>query len=69
VRLPALHAALQAETVWPALLPLCQQDRSGALRRQLRTALHYHSGVREFQTRRWAQQVQRLAGHRVALPG
>ncbi|MEW5886429.1 MAG: DNA repair protein RecO [Pseudomonadota bacterium] len=65
----ALHAALQAEAVWPALLPLCQQDRSGALRRQLRAALHYHSGVREFQTRRWAQQVQRLAGHRMALPG
>jgi len=65
----ALHAALQAGAVWPALLPLCQQDRSGALRRQLRAALHYHSGVREFQTRRWAQQVQRLAGHRVALPG
>jgi len=65
----ALHAALQADAVWPALLPLCQQDRSGALRRQLRAALHYHSGVREFQTRRWAQQVQRLAGHRVALPG
>jgi len=65
----ALHAALQTGAVWPALLPLCQQDRSGALRRQLRAALHYHSGVREFQTRRWAQQVQRLAGHRVALPG
>ena len=65
----ALHAALQAETVWPVLLPLCQQDRSGALRRQLRAALHYHSGVREFQTRRWVQQVQRLAGQRVALPG
>jgi len=65
----ALHAALQADAVWPVLLPLCQQDRSGALRRQLRAALHYHSGVREFQTRRWAQQVQRWAGHRMALPG
>jgi DNA repair protein RecO (recombination protein O) len=65
----ALHAALQQVSVWPSLLPLCQQDRSGALRRQLRAALHYHSGVREFQTRRWAQQVQRFVGSRaVAVP-
>jgi len=62
----ALHAALQQVSVWTFLLPLCQQDRSGALRRQLRAALHYHSGVREFQTRRWAQQLQRFVGSRVA---
>jgi len=58
----ALHAALETagrgESVWTALLPLCQQDRNGALRRQLRAALHYHSGVREFQTRRWLLQTQ-----------
>ncbi|WP_180682417.1 DNA repair protein RecO [Tepidicella baoligensis] len=58
----ALEAALQAEQPFLALCPLVQDDRSGALRRQLREVLHYHSGVRVFQTRQLLADVQRLVG-------
>jgi len=58
----ALQQALDGPEAFAALCRLCQEDRSGALRRQLRDLLHYHSGVRVFQTRQLLADVQRLAG-------
>jgi DNA repair protein RecO (recombination protein O) len=58
----ALQQALDGPEAFAALCRLCQDDRAGALRRQLRDLLHYHSGVRVFQTRQLLADVQRLAG-------
>jgi DNA repair protein RecO (recombination protein O) len=55
----ALHRALAAESPFQALVPCCQEDRGGALRHQLRALLHYHSGVRVFQTRQLLLDLQR----------
>lgn len=58
----SLQQALEGPEAFSALCQLCQDDRAGALRRQLRDLLHYHSGVRVFQTRQLLADVQRLAG-------
>jgi DNA repair protein RecO (recombination protein O) len=58
----ALEAGLQSAQPFLALCQVVQDDRTGALRRQLRDVLHYHSGVRVFQTRQLLADVQRLAG-------
>lgn len=55
-----LHAALSSASPMDALSSLTADDRSGALRRQLQALLHYHSGVRVFQTRQLLADVQRL---------
>lgn len=61
----ALQAALDADDAPAALRPLCRQDQGG-LRQQLRQLLHYHSGVRVFQTRQFMVDVQRLGSGRPA---
>ena len=58
----ALQQAMDGTEPFSGLCQLCQTDRSGMLRRQLRELLHYHSGVRAFQTRQLMADVQRLAG-------
>ena len=55
-----LAQALQADDPWPALLPLLCSPAATALQPQLRQLLHYHSGVRTFQTRRLVVEAQRL---------
>jgi DNA repair protein RecO (recombination protein O) len=56
-----VQAALPAQG--GALAPLVQAlaDAQTTLRPQLRALLHYHSGVRVFQTRQVLLDVQRLA--------
>ncbi len=56
----ALARALQADAPWPDLLPLLCSPDASALQPQLRHLLHYHSGVRTFQTRRLVVEAQRL---------
>lgn len=56
----ALGQALQADAPWPLLLPLLCSPAASALQPQLRQLLHYHSGVRTFQTRRLVVEAQRL---------
>lgn len=56
----ALGQALQAEAPWAGLVPLLCSPAAGALQPQLRHLLHYHSGVRTFQTRRLVVEAQRL---------
>ncbi len=55
-----LQAALDGTAPFEALLVSCADDRGGALRQQLRTLLHYHSGVRAFKTRQLLADIQRL---------
>ena len=57
----ALSAALAAESPFESLVSCCQEDRGGALRHQLRALLHYHSGVRVFQTRQLLLDLQRYS--------
>ena len=54
-----LQAALDGDEPLAGLLGACT-DALGALRQPLRTLLHYHSGVRVFQTRQLMIDVQRL---------
>ncbi|NIC43194.1 DNA repair protein RecO [Aquabacterium sp. A08] len=63
----ALQAALDTPEPDAALRAPCRQD-AGALRQQLRGLLHYHSGVRVFQTRQFMVDVQRLAPGRATPP-
>jgi len=58
----ALQQALDSPTPFAALLQALQSEvqERGALRQQLRTLLHYHSGVRVFQTRQLMVDAQRL---------
>ena len=56
-----LQAALDSAQPFDALRPVCADDRGGALRQQLRHLLHYHSGVRSFQTRQLLADLQRLS--------
>lgn len=57
----ALQSALDdLETPFKALLPVCQTAQT-ALRQQTRALLHYHSGVRVFQTRQIMLDVQQLS--------
>ena len=55
----ALHAALALDAPFEPLVRLARPD-GGALRQQLRALLHYHSGVRVFQTRQFMVDVQGL---------
>ncbi len=55
-----LQAALDDPAPFDTLLACCADDRGGALRQQLRTLLHYHSGVRSFKTRELLADIQRL---------
>ena len=57
----ALQVALAAPIPMDALYAAVAEDRSGVLRRQLQALLHYHSGVRVFQTRQLLADMQRLA--------
>lgn len=73
--LPPAHHALQGGTwlalqqaladfhPFAALLRVCQGARGNALRQPLRQLLHYHSGVRVFQTRQLMLDVRRLRPH------
>jgi DNA repair protein RecO (recombination protein O) len=61
----ALQAALSQSDPFAALLHACAGARSNALRQPLRQLLHYHSGVRVFQTRQLMLDVQRLRPPRV----
>ena len=56
----ALQAALSQPDPFAALLRACAGARGNALRQPLRQLLHYHSGVRVFQTRQLMLDVQRL---------
>ena len=55
----ALQATLSLEDPFDALVERVRTD-NGALRQQLRALLHYHSGVRVFQTRQFMVDVQGL---------
>lgn len=57
-----LQLALDSEQPFVALLQALQSDveERGPMRQQLRTLLHYHSGVRVFQTRQLMVDAQRL---------
>ena len=57
-----LQRALDGPDPYVPLLAATSEDRTGALRRQLRDVLHYHSGVRVFQTRQLMADLQRLTG-------
>ena len=56
----ALQQALDDGQPFAALLVACAGARGNALRQPLRLLLHYHSGVRVFQTRQLMLDVQRL---------
>ncbi|HEX5804726.1 MAG TPA: DNA repair protein RecO [Macromonas sp.] len=58
----ALQLALDSPEPFAALLQVLQSEvaERSALRQQLRTLLHYHSGVRVFQTRQLMVDAQRL---------
>jgi DNA repair protein RecO (recombination protein O) len=58
----ALQQALDSEQPFVALLQALQSEveERGPMRQQLRTLLHYHSGVRVFQTRQLMVDAQRL---------
>ena len=56
----ALQAALADPHPFAALLRACHGARGNALRQPLRQLLHYHSGVRVFQTRQLMLDVRRL---------
>ncbi len=56
----ALQAALGQPDPFAALLSACTGARGNALRQPLRQLLHYHSGVRVFQTRQLMLDVRRL---------
>lgn len=65
----ALQTALEVDRPFEALLHPCADERHGtALRQQLRTLLHYHSGVRVFQTRQLLTELQRLTPAAVPDP-
>jgi DNA repair protein RecO (recombination protein O) len=55
-----LAQSLASQTPLTDALPWCAQA-AGVLRSQLLHLLHYHSGVREFRTRRLMRDVQQLA--------
>jgi DNA repair protein RecO (recombination protein O) len=55
-----LQSALDDPHPFAALLRACQGARGNALRQPLRQLLHYHSGVRVFQTRQLMLDVRRL---------
>ena len=57
---PALERALTSASPLPDALLRCAQA-GGVLRAQLLHLLHYHSGVREFRTRRLMRDVHQLA--------
>lgn len=57
-----LQRALDGPDPCASLMAVASEDRTGALRRQLRDLLHYHSGVRVFQTRQFMADLQRLTG-------
>lgn len=56
----ALQAALDADTPFAALLPVCASLSATALRTQLRSLLHYHCGVGMLRTRQLLLELQRL---------
>ena len=56
----ALQAALDDPYPFAALLHACEGTRGHALRQPLRQLLHYHSGVRVFQTRQLMLDIRRL---------
>lgn len=56
----AVQAALDDPYPFSALLQACHGARGNALRQPLRELLHYHSGVRVFQTRQLMLDVRRL---------
>jgi DNA repair protein RecO (recombination protein O) len=56
----ALERALTSASPLTDALPWCAQA-GGVLRAQLLHLLHYHSGVREFRTRRLMRDVHQLA--------
>jgi DNA repair protein RecO (recombination protein O) len=56
----AVQAALDDPHPFAALLRACHGARGNALRQPLRQLLHYHSGVRVFQTRQLMLDVRRL---------
>ncbi|MEY5101075.1 MAG: repair protein RecO [Pseudomonadota bacterium] len=56
----ALQRAFDDGQPFAALLQACAGARGNALRQPLRRLLHYHSGVRVFQTRQLVLDVQRL---------
>jgi len=56
----ALQRGLDDSYPFAALLRACAGARGNALRQPLRRLLHYHSGVRVFQTRQLMLDVQRL---------
>lgn len=56
----AVQAALDDPHPFAALLRVCHGARGNALRQPLRQLLHYHSGVRVFQTRQLMLDVRRL---------
>ncbi len=62
----ALQHALDQPQPWTALCQVCSGACGQALRPLLRTLLHYHSGVRVFQTRQLLLDVQRLRAHPLA---
>lgn len=62
----ALQQALDQPQPWAALCQVCSGACGQALRPVLRTLLHYHSGVRVFQTRQLLLDVQRLRAHPLA---
>jgi DNA repair protein RecO (recombination protein O) len=55
-----LQVALASETPFDSLLLACAES-AALLREPLRQLLHYHSGVRVFQTRQLMVDAQRLA--------
>lgn len=56
-----LQEALSSSQPFDALLVCCADDRGGALRQQLRNLLHYHTGVRTFQTRQLMVDIQQMS--------
>ncbi len=56
----AVQAALDDPYPFAALLRACHGARGNALRQPLRELLHYHSGVRVFQTRQLMLDLRRL---------
>jgi DNA repair protein RecO (recombination protein O) len=56
----AVQQALADPHPFAALLQACEGTRGNALRQPLRQLLHYHSGVRVFQTRQLMLDVRRL---------
>lgn len=56
----AVQRALADPHPFATLLQACQGARGNALRQPLRQLLHYHSGVRVFQTRQLMLDVRRL---------